>query len=126
MSAVMLLFIIAAFVIIKQTETDTTSPQDSSIKQESSTKHQNHDSKLIQVQANDGAKNNVTEQAALQIQSYKQGTGLIINIHITHHGRTTVCQTIGHSPNGTAPSRACNRPTENDGDDIEFPGRIPW
>jgi hypothetical protein len=68
----------------------------------------------------------VTEWAALLIQHYQQGTGLIINIHITHPGGTTVCRTVGHSPNGTAPSRACNRPTENDGDDIEFPERIPW
>jgi hypothetical protein len=45
----------------KQTETDTTSPQNLSIKRESSTKHQNHGSKLIQVQANGGAKYNVTE-----------------------------------------------------------------
>ncbi len=126
MSAVMLLCIIAAFVIIKQMETDTTSPQDLSIKQVSSTMHQNHGSKLIQVHADGGAKYNVTEQAVLQIQHCKQDIGLIINIHMTHPGGTTVCRTIGHSPNGTAPSRACNRPTENDGDDIEFPERIPW
>lgn len=68
----------------------------------------------------------MTELAALQIQHYKQGTGLIVNIHITHHGGTTVCRAIGHSPNGTAPSRACNRPTENDGDNIPFPDRNPW
>jgi hypothetical protein len=126
MSALMLLCIIAAFVILKQTETDPTSPQNLSIKQESSAKHQNHGSKLIQVQANDGAKYNVTERAALQVQHYKQGTGLIINIHMTHHGGTRVCCTIGNSRDGTAQSRACNRPTENDGNDIEFPERIPW
>ena len=128
-AAAVTMLLLVTLVISNQSETGTTSPQDFSIKEYSSTKQQPQHSKLIQVTANDGNNiryNNVTEQAALQIQHYKQGTGLIVNIHITHHGGTTVCRAIGHSPNGTAPSRACNRPTENDGDNIPFPERNPW
>lgn len=33
-----------------------------------------------------GKKYKVSERAALQIENYKQGTGLMLNIHITHHG----------------------------------------
>lgn len=73
--------------------------------------------------ANGGVAYNVTQQAARQIQHYRQGTGLVVNVHITHHGRTTVCHTLGHSPDGKSPSSNCNRPKLQITD---FPARRPW
>lgn len=63
----------------------------------------------IRIQANDGALYNVTKQTAIQIRNYKRGTGLLLNIHITHHGGTSICTVIGHASdaNGITPSFAC-------------------
>jgi cytoskeletal protein RodZ len=63
----------------------------------------------IRIQANDGALYNVTKQTAIQIRNYKRGTGLLLNIHITHHGGTSICSVIGHASdaNGITPSFAC-------------------
>eukprot|EP00978_Attheya_sp_CCMP212_P026817 scaffold88901_cov66-Attheya_sp.AAC.2 len=40
---------------------------------------------------------NVTETAKLQIENYRRATGLMLNVHITHHGGTTFCGAIGHA-----------------------------
>mmetsp|Transcript_13242 Transcript_13242/g.28013 ORF Transcript_13242/g.28013 Transcript_13242/m.28013 type:complete len:1066 (+) Transcript_13242:175-3372(+) len=53
---------------------------------------------------------------AMQIHNYKLGRALLLNVHITHHGGTTVCNAmkqLGHAPEG-----ACNR-----GDD--WPETVP-
>lgn len=44
-----------------------------------------------------------------QIHHYRNGTALMIHIHITHHGGTTFCQAIGHALNakGRTPNFAC-------------------
>ncbi len=66
--------------------------------------------KTEQVHGRDGSVYNVSERTALQIENYRQGTGLILNLHITHHGGTTVCSLLGRSPDakGRAPSQSCN------------------
>lgn len=117
----MLLLMAATSSITKQAEEEM-STQDLYIKPFSLI----HPSKLTQVEANNGGTYNMTEGAARQIQNYKRGTGLILNIHITHHGGTTVCHALGRSPDaiGTAPSAACNRPRPND--NIKFPNKHPW
>ncbi|GKZ00582.1 hypothetical protein MPSEU_001010400 [Mayamaea pseudoterrestris] len=51
----------------------------------------------------------VNSKAAQQISNFRQGNGLIINIHITHHAGTTMCGALGKAPNQKgAPSFACN------------------
>jgi len=44
-----------------------------------------------------------------QIVNYRNGTGLMINVHMTHHGGTTFCGTIGRNGinGGIAPAFAC-------------------
>lgn len=45
---------------------------------------------MTRVHANDGKVYKVSERTALQIENYRQGTGLILNLHITHHGKYDV------------------------------------
>jgi hypothetical protein len=47
----------------------------------------------------------LTPVQKLQIRNYKEGNGLILNFHITHHGGTTACHWAGE--NGPVPSAAC-------------------
>lgn len=65
---------------------------------------------LIQVHANDDTVYTVPKRSDLQIENYRLGTGLMLNLHITHHGGTFVCGSLGHSPDaiGRAPEGACN------------------
>ena len=48
-----------------------------------------------------------------QIETYKNGTGLILNIHVTHHGGTTFCALVGRSSGGISPQFACMGDREN-------------
>jgi len=72
----------------------------------------------------------VTRQAAQQIKSYRQGTGLIVNIHITHHGGTTVCSLLGRSRDavGASPTFNClHVKPEDNVTDTNYPRAIqPW
>ena len=62
-----------------------------------------------------------------QIANYKRGTGLMLNVHITHHGGTAFCAGIGHAPdaNGDYPSFACMKPRDN-GVSNDYPKKRPW
>merc|ERR1712238_150632 len=56
---------------------------------------------------NPNSSNNKIKQQ--QIENYRQGKGLMLNVHMTHHGGTTFCGAIGnHGINGgISPSFAC-------------------
>jgi hypothetical protein len=64
----------------------------------------------------------VSKLAARQIQNYKDGKGIILNIHSTHHGGTFLCQNVGYAA-GTrgGPSFACMGVRPQDNITIEFP-----
>ena len=67
-----------------------------------------------------------SELAAQQIQNYKDGKGIILNIHITHHAGATICSKVGHAP-GTrgTPSFECRGVSSQDNVTIDFP-RQSW
>jgi hypothetical protein len=53
-----------------------------------------------------------------QIKHYRHGTGLIVNLHVTHHGGTTVSNVIGRAPNTDGcPAFACDVVKPEDGVD---------
>ena len=55
--------------------------------------------------------------------------GLMINVHITHHGGTAFCAGIGHAPdaNGGYPKFACMKPKEPENVVAEdYPRHRPW
>lgn len=77
----------------------------------------------------------VSRIAATQIEHYRNGTGLILNIHITHHAGTTMCRVIGRAPDTDgAPAISCIMVAEdrrNNITDLEslskpWRGRQPW
>ncbi len=136
MAAIALLVIVAGRrAIVKRKKTESppnmnvvVSDQETKVPiEKSSTTSSERSSVMTTVETSSGITYNVTKQAARQIQRYRQGTGLILNLHITHHGGTTVCHAIGHSPDasGTAPSRACNNPKPQD-NITDFPSHKPW
>ena len=69
----------------------------------------------------------LTPQGQRQVQNFRRHNGLIVNIHITHHGGTTFCHDIGRAVG--APSFACMglRPADNVtiGDNA-YPRKHPW
>jgi hypothetical protein len=64
-----------------------------------------------------------SELAAQQIQNYKDGKGIILGIHITHHAGTFLCDRVGHAAEtrGT-PSFACKDVRPQDNVTIKWPG----
>ena len=61
--------------------------------------------------------------AANQITNFRNGNGVLLNLHITHHGGTSVCTEMNH--NLTSPSFACLSARKDDvGDD--YPHYFPW
>jgi len=52
-----------------------------------------------------------------QINNYRNGTALMLNLHLTHHGGTAFCQTVGRAESvpggGTAPGFVCLADNEN-------------
>ena len=75
----------------------------------------------------------VSKLAKTQLESYKNGTGLILHIHITHHGGTTFCSAVGQATNTIgAPPFACTLATQFAREkldfipDPEFPMQDPW
>jgi hypothetical protein len=62
--------------------------------------------------------------AQLQAANYRNGTGLMINVHITHHGGTTFCQAVGKV--GRTPSRACWIVQPGDHVAKDYPHHNPW
>lgn len=83
---------------------------------------------MTQVQGKSGAKYKVPERTALQVENYRLGTGLILNLHITHHGGTFVCKHLGSLPDalGRAPKRACNNEPDMESKTGYSYGRKPW
>jgi hypothetical protein len=55
---------------------------------------------------------------ALQKKNFRNGTGLLLNIHITHHGGATFCARVGRALG--AASFRCMRPAEGDVDEEEW------
>jgi hypothetical protein len=89
----------------------------------------------------------LTPQQRNQIENYRKGTALMINIHPTHHAGTSFCGTIGKSVEPLAPAFACMgdknevapnplycNTTESDGDGKnknclsfkDIAGKAPW
>jgi hypothetical protein len=52
----------------------------------------------------------LSDRVQEQISNYREARGIILNLHITHHGGTTVCTKLGHAPNARlpAPYSSCN------------------
>jgi hypothetical protein len=67
----------------------------------------------------------LTPLALQQIESYRNGTGLMLNIHVTHHGGTTFCGQVGRSSGGISPGFACmgDRANVMNG---TYPNDRPW
>lgn len=67
-------------------------------------------------------------RATRQAANYRNGTGLIVNVHITHHGGTTFCHAVGKSPDakGGTPSQACWIVRGQDGPPPNYPHHNPW
>eukprot|EP00588_Corethron_pennatum_P030934 CAMPEP_0194338478 /NCGR_PEP_ID=MMETSP0171-20130528/79721_1 /TAXON_ID=218684 /ORGANISM="Corethron pennatum, Strain L29A3" /LENGTH=297 /DNA_ID=CAMNT_0039102625 /DNA_START=246 /DNA_END=1135 /DNA_ORIENTATION=- len=61
---------------------------------------------------------------AAQIANYRGGSALVIALHITHHGGTTLCRAVGRASDASrpAPSLSCNYGSRWPRED---PGR-PW
>ena len=61
-----------------------------------------------------------------QIQSGRNGTGLMINIHLTHHAGTTLCERLGRAVG--APGHFCNHPDPTTDHHIpeNYPKQKPW
>jgi len=69
-----------------------------------------------------------THRIAQQVNRYQEGSGLIINVHVTHHAGTSVCHAIGRAP-GTdgAPRFACMGVKPEDNVTINnYPEYRPW
>ena len=64
--------------------------------------------------------------AAQQIESFKNGSGILLNVHITHHGGTTMCRELGQTLKH--PPFACMgfRKTDNIPNRTLFPNKHPW
>jgi hypothetical protein len=77
--------------------------------------------------SNEMVEDRLSKLAETQIQHYRQGTGLIVAIHLTHHGGTTFCGTIGKAI-GTdgSPSFACRVDKHFKAPDESFPDTNPW
>ena len=64
-----------------------------------------------------------SDVAIQQIQSYREGSGLLLNLHITHHAGTTICRRVGRVRG--APGLHCNHPKPED-NATDFPNYDPW
>jgi hypothetical protein len=78
-----------------------------------------------------GHTHHVTPFAAQQIQNYRKGTALIVNVHFTHHGGTFACDALGKAPGQPgSPSFACMGLKESDNvtKETNYPStdRVPW
>ena len=71
---------------------------------------------------------NVTKQAKRQIQNFRQGNGVAINIEIAQHGGHALCNTLGHHATtklGT-PAKDCLRLGKHQVDKPGYPSYYPW
>ena len=75
------------------------------------------------------------DRAQTQLENYHNGTAIILNLHIVHHGGTSFCDAIGRSPTavGSTPAFACWKlseasPTEPTLFNIsaDYPVENPW
>jgi len=94
-----------------------------------STKTTSHDglASVVNLEDNNSTGNGpAVDIKELQLENYRRGTALMINVHITHHGGTTFCGAVGHALNKTAPNFAClaNRP--NDDVSLNYLKHRPW
>jgi hypothetical protein len=73
-------------------------------------------------------KYSLTPKAIEQVTNYRNGDGLILNTHITHHGGTTLCTVFGRAPNTKgSPTFACMHVQPEDNvTDPEYPNDMPW
>lgn len=62
--------------------------------------------------------------AQQQAANYRAGSGLLLNVHITHHGGTTFCNTVGRA--GPTPSQACWKVRGEDHVTPNYPHHNPW
>jgi len=74
-----------------------------------------HPSKrIITIHDNHGVSYSVSEKTQTQLAHYRAGTGLILHLHITHHGGTTFCHQLGQAPyTDGAPPFACRADSDN-------------
>lgn len=86
------------------------------------------DSDVIPAQIH-GLNFNFSQLAVEKIQNYRNGSAIILNVHITHHGGTDVCDMLGHAKGikKSAPSFACMGVKPEGNVTIEnFPEEHPW
>lgn len=63
----------------------------------------------IQKKTQDGGENDIVDRGSLrslQVDNYIKGTGMLLNVHITHHAGTTFCRDFA-KPIGPTPDFAC-------------------
>jgi len=70
----------------------------------------------------------VTKLASKQIQRYRDGKALMINVAINNHGGNAVCQTLGHATNapGDVPRSHCSGVAKDQVEEAGYPGYYPW
>jgi hypothetical protein len=59
-----------------------------------------------------------------QIQNFRDGKAIMLNIHITHHAGTTMCSRFGRAVG--APRKFCNHPSPEDIVPKSYPDYNPW
>jgi hypothetical protein len=66
--------------------------------------------------------------AQVQAANYRNHTGIVLNLHITHHGGTTFCGAFSGSPDavGSVPSYSCWKVKSEDNVTTEYPHFNPW
>lgn len=61
--------------------------------------------------------------ATTQIENFRNGDGILFNLHITHHGGTSVCWEL--QQHLATPSFACSG-AKKDGVGDDYPSEMPW
>jgi len=70
---------------------------------------------LAKLEDNSTGNERAVDIKELQLENYRRGTALMLNVHVTHHGGTTFCDVMGRALHKTAPNFACqaNRPKDD-------------
>jgi hypothetical protein len=74
----------------------------------------------------------LTDRQLERVHNYKAGSGLILHLHLTHHGGTSFCHTLGIASGQHSPDFACRIDSYVDQlgpaltSDPRFMSRVPW
>ena len=80
---------------------------------------------IVTIQAG-GKQYNVSKQAAEQIDSYRKGSGLIVNIQIAHQGGKTFCAIIGNAVGSVGSNNRWSCTGGTPQDISNYPSDVPW